>query len=165
MSVCEIIFGQSNPLAYYWSSSKRLFDAQAYQSALQSTEMALREKNQNSNEASSELPLDYWLSFNNFSYDKGRNWGLISQGVGAFFQFEIHFEPLAWDKRAIFDRFIGTAVYLFGRGVVLKEGDTLGASETEQFRVSYSKGSLKTLPRLTLKLEKIDQTLLSGEVA
>lgn len=161
MSVSKMIFETGQPLAYYWSSSRRLFDTGVYYHALDTAEAALAERRQSSGEFSHSLPLDYWLSFETFSYDKGLSFGLISRGMASFFKFEIHFEPLTWGKREIFDRFIGTAAYLFDRGQILKTGDTLGASETEQFRISLSQGSLKQLPRLTLRLEKIDPSIIS----
>ena len=45
-------------------------------------------------------------------------------------------------------RLVGTVAYLFQAGAVLKDGDTLGATDRERFRVSLEQSGRRAVLRL-----------------
>ena len=48
--------------------------------------------------------------------------------------------PIPWPMEEVAGRLVGTVAYLFSAGPVLKDGETLGVSETERFRVAKAEG-------------------------
>jgi len=60
---------------------------------------------------------------------------------------------LGWTLEDVALRLTGSVTYLFQAGPVLKDGETLGISETERFRLSEDKNA--GLMRMTLELGEI----------
>lgn len=58
-----------------------------------------------------------------------------TKGLAPFAGREIEFAPSTWAPMQMAGRVIGTALYLMQHGPVIKDGDTLGASERERLNV------------------------------
>ena len=53
---------------------------------------------------------------------------------------ELRLAPIPWPMAEVAARLVGTVAYLFRAGPVLKDGETLGATEQERFRISVIDG-------------------------
>jgi len=47
--------------------------------------------------------------------------------------------PIAWPMEEVAARLVGTVEYLFREGSILRDGETLGVSNEERFRIRHDK--------------------------
>jgi hypothetical protein len=85
-----------------------------------------------------------------------RTFGVMTTGLVPFFGYEIEFEPAAVPMMTIAERLLGTLQYLFAQGPVLKDGETLGISNTERIRIARLPETVRPgIPVMKLTIEKL----------
>ncbi len=65
-----------------------------------------------------------------------RQFGGETQGLRPFMGYELDLEPVAWPLADVAERLVGPVTCLFRHGPVLNDGDMLGVSEDEWFRLT-----------------------------
>lgn len=76
----------------------------------------------------------------------------LTTGLAPFIGREIEFMPSTLPPATIAQRVISTAQYLITNGLVLKDGDTLGVTETEKIRVRFAeRGQRPAVPVVQLQ--------------
>lgn len=70
--------------------------------------------------------------------DIEKGWTLSTQGMEAFDLFEIESRDVNVDGRKLFTLVAGMAEYLIKKGPVIKDGETIGDSPTEDIRVRHA---------------------------
>ncbi|MFG5380263.1 DUF4261 domain-containing protein, partial [Yoonia sp. R2-816] len=116
------------PLGGYWVSSERLCDWAEFTDYADAVLPAF------DNDPDTAFPTRYWVSVQMTQVD-GR-FGGETQGLRPFMGYELDLEPVAWPLADVAERLVGTVTYLFWHGPVLNDGDTLGVSEAERFRLT-----------------------------
>jgi hypothetical protein len=82
-----------------------------------------------------QFPYHLWVSIHPFR--DGVVTGAITFGLSSFVGREIDLEGVGLDPRTVLDKVAGLAAYLLERGAVVRDGDTIGASETERLQVRH----------------------------
>lgn len=82
-----------------------------------------------------DYPFTLWVDILPFRSD--RKIGAITMGLSAFVGREIEFETGRLTLPALIDKVAGLSVYLIEHGNVVKDGDTIGADESERIAVRY----------------------------
>jgi hypothetical protein len=82
-----------------------------------------------------DYPFTLWVD--TLPFQAGRKTGAITMGLAAFVGREIEFRTSKLTLPALIDKVSGLSVYLIEHGNVVKDGDTIGASEDERFAVRY----------------------------
>lgn len=139
--VSAALAGMTPCLAVYWSAGDTITQGVQWRERTK----ALLKK---------EIPIDLWLQFRFMpggpSYPD-KSLACITTGLQAFVGREIEFRPEVLSPGDIFQRVSGMALYLMQQGLVVKDGDTVGASETEIIRVTYrDEGGRRHIPILSL---------------
>ncbi len=116
------------PLGGYWVSSERLCDWAEFTDYADAVLPAF------DNDPETAFPTRYWVSVE--MTQDGKRFGGETQGLRPFMGYELDLEPVAWPLAAVAERLVGTVTYLFWHGPVLNDGDTLGVSEDERFRLA-----------------------------
>lgn len=129
------------PLGGYWVSSERLCDWDEFSAYGRDVLPAF------DNDPEVEFPSRYWVSVQ--LTQAGQLYGGHSQGLRVFTGYELDLTPVLWPMADVAQRLIGTVTYLFWHGPVLQDGETLGITETEQFRISHDPDN----SRMKLQLE------------
>lgn len=116
----------TNATALVWEAGDALTKAEAFQQAADAL-------------ASKQLPVLSWMSL---AIGQGPPTGtgeptvmMRTKGVAPFAGREIEFAPSTWPPMQVADRVVGTALYLMQRGPVIKDGDTLGQTNSEMIKV------------------------------
>ena len=106
-----------------------------------------------------KFPLDLWLQI--YPYrppsipETEQVIGFITDGLQPFVGREIQFDPAPLAPQEVASRVLNIAHYLLTQGPVLKDGETLGMSETEKVRIRYRpEGARPGVPILELTLEQ-----------
>lgn len=82
-----------------------------------------------------------------------------TSGLAAFVGREIEFEPVALKPFDVASRLVGLCNYLIASGPVIKDGETVGLTETEKIRVRYKRsGKYGSGPVMLLTLETEDMS-------
>ncbi|MBG6204145.1 hypothetical protein IWQ48_005308 [Labrenzia sp. EL_13] len=87
------------------------------------------------------FPLDLWLQV--YPYrppsipETEKVIGFVTEGLLPFVGREIQFEPVPMPPQDVASRVLNIALYLLSHGPVLKDGETLGMSETEQIHIRH----------------------------
>lgn len=102
-----------------------------------------------------ELPVLAWMSLAILQGPPSRlrkpTVATYTTGLAPFIGREIEFEPTTWPATEVAQRVLGTAQYLMGRGLVIKDGDTLGVDASEKIRARYlDQGQRPGVPVLRL---------------
>ena len=81
--------------------------------------------------------ISLWV--NAHPYETAEGIGLTTQGLSTFIGRDLHFLPHAsHDLDGIFDRALDYSEYLYSNGLVVKDGESLGYSETDIYRARWS---------------------------
>ncbi|MEM9287831.1 MAG: DUF4261 domain-containing protein, partial [Pseudomonadota bacterium] len=73
---------------------------------------------------------------------------------------EIEFRPEPLPPADIFQRVSGMALYLMQQGLVVEDGDSVGANETEIIRVRYADQGIRPgIPILSLTCETTERAV------
>ncbi|WP_298822635.1 DUF4261 domain-containing protein [uncultured Roseibium sp.] len=113
----------SGGIGVYWASGQLMVAPEGWQQAVQT----VRGKG---------LPVEDWINLFWVQEDPGKV-GAVTEGARAFLGMEIEFSPALLPPADIADRLFGVMRYLLVHGAVLKDGDTIGQSETEAIRVRF----------------------------
>jgi hypothetical protein len=108
------------------------------------------------------VPLDIWLQLEWLdgppTPDGKRTLAVLTQGLRPFVGRELEFAPWPLDPPTIALRVLGTGEYLIINGPVIKDGDTLGVSESEAIRVRLRDGGQRPgVPIYELNWQSSDQ--------
>lgn len=122
------------PLGGYWVASERLCDWAEFCEYGAAVMPAFE------NDPNTIFPSRYWVSVQ-LTQDAGKFGGETS-GLRPFFGYELDLTPIPWPMADVAERLVGTVAYLFWHGSVLKDGETLGSSETERFSIRFFRGRL-----------------------
>lgn len=112
----------SNAIASYWGTS------------LQSKEAFLK---QSARASPDDLPVWLWISFR-MTNDVDKGWTISTQGMEAFDLYEIESRDAKVDGRKLFTLIANTAEHLIKRDPVIKDGETIGDSPSENIRVHHA---------------------------
>lgn len=115
------------PLAGYWVSSERLSPWDVFVQDGTGTAAAFDET------GAVAFPSRYWVSVQLIR--EGESFGGRSIGLAPFTGYELAMPPIARPMEFVAERMVGTLEYLFQAGPVLRGGETLGATESERFRI------------------------------
>jgi hypothetical protein len=78
-----------------------------------------------------------WVNAHPYQDDVGI--GLTTEGLAAFVGRELHFLPHCEHQiDDLFNRALNFAEYLYANGLVVKDGESLGYSETDKFRARWT---------------------------
>jgi len=105
-----------------------------------------------------KFPLDLWLQVYPYrprSIPQDRKViGFVTEGLLPFIGREIQFEPAPLSPQDVAARVLNIAHYLLAQGPVLKDGETLGMSETEKISIRHkAEGARPGVPILELCLQ------------
>ena len=117
---------QGKALAGFWLPSTRLCSWVEFESYAEAVLPVLTEGNP-------IFPTRYWVSVQ--LTREGDHHGGTTMGLAPFTDYEIEMTPIPWPMQDVAGRLVGVVTYLFTEGPVLKDGETLGVSETERFRI------------------------------
>lgn len=135
----------AQPVSAFWATSERLCDWNTFGQYAKGVAGALDDG------GAVEFPSRYWVSIQ--LEKRGDAIGGKSLGLRPIAGYEIELAPIAWPMADVAARLIGTVEYLFTHGAVLKDGETLGTTGEERFRIRRSAGQ----PFLRLTLEMGDE--------
>jgi hypothetical protein len=82
-----------------------------------------------------------------------RTLALVTTGLASFVGREIEWLPATLPPAVIAQRVYGVCQYLIVNGMVLKDGDTVGVSESERIRVHFAERGQRGAPVLQLTME------------
>lgn len=82
------------------------------------------------------IPFPLWVSIHPFR--DGQVIGAITFGLTPFGDREIEFEGAGADPNEIVTKIAGLIVYVLEHGAVLRDGDTLGAGESDRIRIHHA---------------------------
>ena len=146
---CAAISSIVPTIGIYWTAAEMVWPASVFR------------------EATAELmkgrvPIEAWLhlGFMRAPMDPTPNAiACITTGLMPFIGREIELMPTSLQPAQIAERLYGLARYLIDKGQILKDGETVGLSPTEKFRVALAdQGQRPGLPVIKLKLEAVDET-------
>jgi Domain of unknown function (DUF4261) len=83
-------------------------------------------------------PLDLWVTYSPWVDPKTNEIGLFSFGLKGFVGYEIEMAPRKESLGEVLQRAIALTGYLLEKGPVLRDGNTIGYSETEKLRVKFA---------------------------
>lgn len=117
------VLDETSGIGVYWSTGQMMIDPVGWRQAAQTI-------------LAKDLPVEDWVLL---YWQKGNNGtiGAVTEGARAFFGMEIEFAPAPLQPADIAGKLFGVVRYLLINGAVLKDGDTLGQSETEMIRVRF----------------------------
>ncbi len=141
--VAAALMDLTRPISVVWTTGDALSEASEFQKAADSV-------------AARQLPVLTWLSLIILAgppLSDGRpTVAMATTGLLPFVGLEIEFEPTVWPPVQVADRVLGTAQYLMARGMVVKDGDTLGATEVEKIDVRFANGRVRARPTVLLRV-------------
>lgn len=108
-----------------------------------------------------QLPSDLWVSLAFLdgppSATGERTLAVLTTGLQPFVGREIEFLPTALSPYELARRVIGLGQYLIQSGPVIRDGETVGITETERIRVRFADGQRRGVPVMALTLEQGDE--------
>lgn len=100
-------------------------------------------------------PVFVWLQYYWIAAAENELPGLATYGLAPFLGRELEFEPGGLEQQTLFTRAGQIASYLLDHGDVLKDGETLGISESERIRIRHlSQGRQPGIPVFHFTLER-----------
>lgn len=132
------------PLGGYWVTSERLCDWAEFTAYGEAAMPAFY------NDPETQFPTRYWVSVQ--LKKNGNRFGGETAGLKPFMGYELNLEPIAWPMPDVAERLVGTVIYLFMHGQVLNDGETLGVTKDERFRLRHDDRQAK----MNLTLEVTD---------
>ena len=122
-------FGE--PLAGFWPASERLCPWDEFTAYGEVVVPCL------AGESDVAFPSRFWVSVQlKQSGETDPTFGAETEGLGIFTGYEIDMAPVPWTMQAVAERMVDIVAYLFSAGPVLRDGETLGATEEERFHIS-----------------------------
>ena len=115
----------TEPLAVLWDTSKALLKHNAIAGAITTL-------------AKGSPPLDLWVTYSPWVDNKTGEIGLFSNGLKGFVGYDIELTPAKRSLGQVLERAIALTGYLLDKGPILKDGDTIGYSETERLKVKFA---------------------------
>lgn len=119
--------GDAAPLATFWAGSEGLWDWQQFASDAEALWGSL------ANDETS-IPARFWVSIR--MRQDGERFGGHTRGLRSFTGYELDVAPLAWPMEEVAERLTQVVDYLFRQGPVLHDGQSLGVTADEKFRIS-----------------------------
>lgn len=153
MYLTDALSNLAGPLAYYWSSSESLIDLSQFKNSLVGFSQAIELNRKGEENSAAYFPATYWVGLRLFSPDQKSLFGAITKGLDSYIGYELEIRPLTWKPQEIAQRIYGTISFLFRYGDVVNDGETLGVSETEHFRIRKQAATEDMPARLVLTLE------------
>jgi hypothetical protein len=89
----------------------------------------------------SELPKSLWVSVHPFRKDANRLVFILTLGLRVFAERELELEGPATQYQRMLHIAAGLTTYLIVRGPVVRDGDTIGFSQTERIRLRHAMAS------------------------
>jgi Domain of unknown function (DUF4261) len=111
-------------IAIHWSSSMALLRG----ASVEGTAQTMRETG---------LALDLWLAFKPWVEREQGKVGLFTSGLRGFIGRDIEMVARKESLIAVVERALALAGYILTSGAVIKDGDTVGYSATEQLRIKF----------------------------
>ncbi|ARU54556.1 hypothetical protein OLMES_0452 [Oleiphilus messinensis] len=136
MTLADLIREKINVLAHFWSASEILMDADQFKQALAGAESAFSKYRRKEANAWYDLPVQRWVGMRMISPDRQTQFGARTQGLAALTGFEIQIDPFPSSPQEVAKHLYGMASYALNHGPVFKDGDTIGISAEQQFRIS-----------------------------
>lgn len=146
---CAAISAIVPAIGVYWSAAEMVWPASVFREA---TEELMKGR----------VPIEAWLHLG-FMRVRGDNRAdaiaCITTGLQPFIGREIEVMPTTLQPAQVAERLYGLGRYLIDKGQILKDGETVGISQTEKFRVALApRGQRPDIPVIQLTLEVADQT-------
>lgn len=116
-----------DPIAAVWASSMRVESWRSFS--------ALGETLEKVYAGELAFPTRFWTSVE-LSRD-GEKIGGATRGLRPLTGYDLFLPPIPWTIDEVATRLDGTVSYLMEHGPILRDGDTLGVSKDEKFRVSF----------------------------
>ena len=127
----------TEPLAVFWDSSKALLKYDAIAGVIATL-------------SNGSPPLDLWVTYSPWVDKTSGEIGLFSIGLKGFVGYDIEFPPRKESLGQVLERAIALTGYLLDKGPILKDGDTIGYSETERLKVKFADdGQSETVLQIT----------------
>jgi hypothetical protein len=95
-----------------------------------------------------DYPFTLWVDI--VPFPCGQTIGAITVGLSSFLDREIEFQMDGMDRSAVINRVSGLAVYLMEHGAVIKDGDTMGVSESDRIKAHYRTSRFTGAPVITV---------------
>lgn len=146
---------QSGVTAHYWSAAQTLTDPDGLADARARAEAALAAHQAGQADAWSGLPLNLWLGMHLIPDQKAEGYGVTSEGLRSLTGFEIAIAPYPAEAAEVARHLFNISGYLLGSGARFNDGDTLGISDTEQFRARNLPAEGEQPPMLVLFMEAV----------
>lgn len=115
-----------DPMAVYWAGSEGLWEWRAFATDAEALWQSLDAED-------AELPTRFWVSTRLES--NGTMYGGRTRGLAAFADYELDLVPVEWPMEEVAGRLMLVVDYLFRHGTVLQDGQSLGVSADEKFRI------------------------------
>jgi hypothetical protein len=139
--VAWVLAGQASVTAVYWESADLLVPSSMFREDVHNLEP-------------DRVPASCWVQFFGFPGPKGEV-GITTKGLLPFIGRELELVPKALPQRTMLMKAYGIAQWLILQGLLVKDGDTCGASAEEIMRVAYKdKGVLPPNPVLQIDIER-----------
>jgi hypothetical protein len=99
-----------------------------------------------------DYPFVLWVDI--VPFPSGQTIGAITIGLSSFINREIEFEVDGMDRAMVIDRVAGLISYLIEHGSVIKDGDTIGISESDRTKVHYRTSRFTGAPVITVGTDR-----------
>lgn len=150
--ITDMISHIQKPIGHYWSHADTLSNQDQFEKGVAGVREALTQQTEDKNSAASHLPHTMWTGFRLIGTDTNKI-GAKTIGLNVFTGYELEIVPIDWPPVELAKRIYGTVQYLLNNGSVLEDGQTLGVTEDEHFRLHWHQGGEGLAPRFFLKLE------------
>ncbi|GLS24927.1 DUF4261 domain-containing protein [Marinibactrum halimedae] len=163
MTLADFLSEKSKPLAYFWSGSQILADAEGFGKALAGASQAMDKYTNKESDPWYDLPSTYWVGMRMLSPDRKTQFGAVTAGLASLTGFEIQVDPFLGKPVEAAKHLFGMAGYALNHGPVFKDNDTIGIGGQQQFRMRLQPGAssgqapndLPVPPRWIMTLETI----------
>ena len=141
--------GFADPLAGFWPASERVCPWDEFIGYGEDVVPCLAGK------PDVAFPTRYWVSVQ-LREGADETVGAHTVGLGIFTGYEINLTPVSASLPAVAGRMVDIVAYLFRAGAVLRDGETLGATEEERFRITMAQSGRE------MRLDLEDHSTLVG---
>jgi hypothetical protein len=133
-------------IGVYWGAAEMVFPAALFREAAGEL-------------ANGRVPVEMWIHLGMMRGDTPGMFACATTGLAPLIGREVELLPCVLQPAQIAERLYGLARYLIDKGQILKDGETVGLSPTEKFRVSLAdQGQRPGVPVIRLKPESMDQS-------
>src|SRR5262249_953517 len=141
--VAAVLAGQASVTAVYWENADLLVPSSAFREDVL-------------NLTPDRPPISSWVQFFGIPGPAKEEVGIITKGLAPFIGRELELAPKAHPQRMMLMKAYSIAQWLILQGLLVKDGDTCGASAEEIMRVAYKeKGILSSNPVLQIDIERL----------